>query len=529
MFGSLTTGGTSSGASSTSDQADRQVAGTKSEKPIALPRIQKLMDQRQRANTAPCLICASPSCPSHSSASFRKEGITLCLQCEKLFELNFIVDCISAPDPVERAKHIDHMIDCYDRCMLLLKFSSQFSERIASALEEQKERQNKVGLASSGVGVLSGVLGIAAAASILTPAGPPLLIASLFFGGSATSVQTGTEALNYFSEPRKLADRMIALHGMALSLLRVTSTLRDAMMRDHIRTDVYAAEPTPLKDQVQEKLEKNRTAVLAGSNTARAVAFSSIAGAEAGAGAAGAGAIAAGTAGEVGAVAGAAGARGATAFTRAGTAAARTMRFARFAGGALSAAVLVMEANSIQSTLKEIHDGNPCDKANTLRRVVLEINDYPSTNDLDDECQAYLQALASRPPPTQEVCAVPDDLPSQDIPEATCQEVTDEQQLCAAGAVIITEDIAGAAIGDSTSPGGLSASQQLPPVTSASSVPMSASSSTSLLGGGSSLMQRFQQRQEERRHMATSRMEEVIAVADDAAESQDSNNLNLVV
>ena len=81
---------------------------------------------------------------------------------------------------------------------------------------------------------MSGVLGIAAAASILTPAGPPLLIASLVFGGGATSVQMGNEAMNYFSEPNKLADRIIALHGMTLSILRVTSTLRDAMMRDHI-------------------------------------------------------------------------------------------------------------------------------------------------------------------------------------------------------------------------------------------------------------------------------------------------------
>jgi hypothetical protein len=488
-------------------------AGT-SNTPKALPRIQKLIDQRHKANTSPCLICASPSCSAHSSASFRKEGITLCLQCEKLFELNFIIDCISAPDPVERANHIDHMVDCYDRCMLLLEYSSQFAEQIAKSLEEQKERQNKVGLASSSVGVLSGVLGIAAAASILTPAGPPLLIASLFFGGGATTIQTGTEALNYFSEPRKLADRVIALHGMALSLLRVTSTLRDAMMRDHIRTDVYVVEPTPLKEHVKEQIEKNRVAVLAGSNVGRSVALSGVAGVEATAGTAGA--VAAGAASEMGAAgaaAGAAGARGATAISRAGTAAARTVRFARFAGGALSAAVLVMEANAIQSTLKSIHDGSPCDKANTLRRVVQEISDFPTSSELDAECQSYLEALAHLPPPppVAEASAMPDNLPAEsDIPEATCQEVTGEYQLCAPGAVIID--------GDASDPQGHRG-------TSSFSTPRAMSSFL----GGSSLLQRFQERQEHREQLAVSRTEEVLAVAVDDAQLPESTGISLVL
>jgi hypothetical protein len=66
-------------------------------------------------------------------------------------------------------------------------------------------------LGSSSAGLISGVLGIAAAVTIITPAGPPLLIVSLLFGGSATAVSTGTEARNYYSEPNKLAGRIQAL------------------------------------------------------------------------------------------------------------------------------------------------------------------------------------------------------------------------------------------------------------------------------------------------------------------------------
>ena len=407
----------------------------KSNKPIALPRIQRLMTKRAQANTSPCLICGSPSCAACSSPSFRKEGITLCLKCERLFELDFIVDCVSSSDPAQRAERIEYMVDCYDRCMLLLKYSKQFAEQIAASLEDQKNKQDKIGLASSSVGVLSGVLGIAAAATILSPAGPPLLIASLFFGGSATTVQSGTEALNYLSEPRKLADRIIALHGMSLSILRVTSTLRDAMMRDHIRTDVYEAEGCKTNQKIAASYQRNKTNIVMGSNTFRSI--SGFAGVEAGAIGT---AAAAGAATEAGAMGAAAGARVSTAVSRAGTAAARTVRFARFAGGALSAAVLVMEANAIQSTVKSISQGSPCDKANKLREVLKEIEDFPSTSDLDHECQSYLSVLSSRPEPPIEVDAVTDDSNPGDaeIIEAPCQQV-DDGRLCVPGAVILEE------------------------------------------------------------------------------------------
>lgn len=492
-------------------------APVKSDKPIALPRIQRLINKRTEANTSPCLICASPSCAACSSPSFRREGINLCLQCERLFELDFIVDCVSTSDPTLRAERIEYMVDCYDRCLLLLHYSKQFVEQIAASLENQKEKQDMIGLASSSVGVLSGVLGIAAAASILTPAGPPLLIASLFFGGSATTVQSGTEALNYLSEPRKLADRIIALHGMSLSILRVTSTLRDAMMRDHIRTDVYEVEPIAMTNKVKESYDKNKNAIAMGSNFGRSLTLGGVAGVEASA----VGAAGAVAAGEVSAVAGAsasvsaastagaAGAKAGTSLSRAGTAAARTVRFARFAGGALSAAVLVMEANAIHSTVKSIKEGSKSDKADTLRRLIKEIDDFPSTSELDDECRAYLAVLTSRPPPPVEVAAVSDDsdLNDDEIPEAACQHVRDSD-LCAPGAMILDPG---------NIPNALSTSTEGNP--SAAAVPVTVSSSIPSLRGSSTLFQRLQSHREDRRLAA----EEVVAVAVEDNQLGESN------
>jgi len=284
---------------------------------------------------------------------------------------------------------------------------------------------------------------------------------------------------------------------------------------------------------MKDSLQKNKTAVIAGSNLGRSITLGGLAGAEVGAASAvvaGAaatevtvvgGSVAAGASAAAGAsvtgttaAAGAAGARGATALSRAGTAAARTVRFARFAGGALSAAVLVMEANAIQSTLRSMNEGSPCDKADTLRRVKIEIGDFPSTNELDDECQAYLAALASHPPqpPTAEVSALSEDSNINQIPEATCQEYATGQdlQLCAPGTLIV----------DRVDDLGTPTTEGRPPA----AVPISNSSFL----GGSSLLQRIRSRQEERRSLAASTAEDVIAVAMEDGQPGESN-YNLVL
>jgi hypothetical protein len=385
------------------------------------------LDDQELVSASLCLICGDPVCIQHRSADFNKEGIVLCLSCERFFERDFLIECVSVPDPMERAKSIDRMVDCYDRCLLILKYSTQYAEQIAQSLEEIKEQKNKIGLGSSSAGVLSGVLGMAAAATILTPVGPPLLIASLALGGSATAVQVGTDAYNHSLEPNKLADRIIALHGMLLSILRVSSTLRDAMMRnDFYSTDVVDAEQASLSDAMQETLEKNKTGVLTVSSMGRAATLGGVAASTT--------ATTSITAGGMVATettaAGASARSGSSLFSHAGTAAARTVRFARFAGGALSAAVVVMEANAIHSTLKEIHNGNPCDKAIRIRAIAAEVmnNDLPTASELDQECQKYLKVLASRPMPLPDVATVEATRSSssgdeQDLPESKCAMV----------------------------------------------------------------------------------------------------------
>ena len=319
-------------------------------------------------------MCGTPTCAKHSSPSFRREGITVCKDCESVFQMDFIVDCLTL-DKKQRQCKVDKLIDLYDRAVLFLKLSSQYIDDVADALEDTKKRHNHINVGGSSVGIVSGVLGVAAAATILTPAGAPLLLASLMLGTGATAVQTGTDLNSkFFSEPNKVADRIIATHGMSLSVLSVTGTLRDAATRDHIRTDSYN-DDSPILMELKKNHIPNRQALLA---TMTAGRFS-LASAEL-----------------LGLAEGATIARSARLMSRTGTAAARTLRFARVAGGALAAATLLVEAKGMYSTVESIKAGSPCEKAAALRQIQQDLPDLPATADLEKECNAYLSYMDQR-------------------------------------------------------------------------------------------------------------------------------------
>lgn len=359
------------------------------------PRLRKLMAHSATAIAVPlCLVCGAPVCREHGSAQFRKaNNITVCLACEHLFGLDFIIDCMTDPTPEGRRVFIRKLIDAYDRIRLVLQYSRQFTQSVIQNLESSKGVVNKVGLGTSTTGLVSGALGVAAAATILTPVGPPLLIASLLFGGSATAVQTGTELHQYYSQPNQLADRILALEGLLMGLLRTASVLRDACMLDHIRSDQYYENRSSNYNDISAhpKAGLHRATLLGAATVGRcgmvSMELTSQLATE-------------GTlevvnlanAAETGVAAG----RGARFASRTGTNLMRTARFARFAGGAISAAIVVLEVQNIAGTIQQLQAGSPCQKANALKTLDQNWSSVPRSEDLERECERYLLVLDQR-------------------------------------------------------------------------------------------------------------------------------------
>ncbi len=199
-----------------------------------------------RKKRKPCLLCGNPTCPSHVDKSFAKSKVIICVRCAPLFSLDFIIECVSHkhdmsdPSRAQRQRQqIKHMIDVYDRVMLMLEYAAQYIDEIALKLEQMTKKEDRIGLGCNTSGVASGVAGVAAAACFVTPAGPPLLIASLLFSGASQMTSQGNKMVNYYSTPNKIAFKIISLYNLCKSVLTVTTVLRDALLKDHIDLEKY--------------------------------------------------------------------------------------------------------------------------------------------------------------------------------------------------------------------------------------------------------------------------------------------------
>ena len=364
-----------------------------------------------RKSPEPCLTCGHPTCNKHCSKAFRGH-IHICQHCAYLFDLDFLVDVITqtANNTEQCQAKVDGLVDCYDRAKLSLEFISQFSDEVANSLESKAARANKIGVGSSATGIASGVAGVVGCGALLFPpvavAGVPLLIGSLVLGGGATAVQTGDSAARYFSQPNKIADKMVALHSMLLSLLRITEVLSHGLLQNinvtfsvdgfGVDTDEESTRRAELRREIDALLEKHGVTttksvgmlkqavtggVLASEVATTAAGTVGVAAAETG--------TAASTISNVASVG-----RSTRYFGRVGTTAGASARFIPIAGGLLSAASVFYESKELKRTLQRMEEGSPCEKAEQVRTIRDDLVMLPDSDVISGECRR-LFSLAS--------------------------------------------------------------------------------------------------------------------------------------
>jgi hypothetical protein len=289
----------------------------------------------------PCLLCAAPTCSAtHASPDFRREGITVCQSC---------VDIIRADNHSDVQRHAKDLVNLYDRGVLLLRYSHRYViPEIAATLEQQTVTNNTVKVAGSSVGLVSGVLGVAGACTLLTPLGPPLLLASLVTGGTSTAVQAGSTVRKYYGE--RVADRLLAVYGMVHSVLQELDRMKQTVLLPYID---QAAEDLSIVTRVGTKLGSYTMSSLATNFVVQESAY----------------------AGRF--------------VSRASAAAAQGLMFAQIAGGALSAATILLEVRELTRTVGQIRSGNPNEKAQLLRSLPLD--ELPSTETVSSFCQTYVK------------------------------------------------------------------------------------------------------------------------------------------
>lgn len=290
----------------------------------------RLRQTLPRNKASHCLTCGTPVCPRHRCEAFRKENISICRDCSKFFSFDFIVESVMICDdsPSARKRLMGSMLDVYDRSLLILEFSSRYVDQIAEALENNTRRNDRIGLGSSATSFVSGLAGVAAAATIFTPVGPPLLIASILFGGGATAVSAGSETVNYHCEPNKMADRIIVLRDVVYSISRLVPSVGAAELHEVDSGDAMMRTASG---------GRSSSSMMPSRNWTRATANA----------------------------------------------------LKPLTAGALSAASVIMEAREMRTTVEKIRTGHPCEKAEALRAIREEMSTFPSTSLVSKECQKY--------------------------------------------------------------------------------------------------------------------------------------------
>ena len=310
----------------------------------------------------PCLLCANPTCTNHSSKSLQKEKITLCLDCESLFQSKGLEKDLASG----LQGRLEQLTDAYDRAFLILRYSTQFLPELVQQLQSETALDDKVALGTSSVGFVSGAMGFAGAATLLTPAGPPLLLASFVFGTSNAAVGLGYSAQKYWqssASPTHVANRLLALYGFLKAAMERIVTLREQVQADPNLGKVYSSQEskgsgrnaylTALSQGVEATKRSNTT--LRVTNAAGYTTSSSV-------------------------------------FDMVGA--------APIIGQAFSAAMMVLDYQTATATLEKIKKGSPSEKAHTLQQQCdwPALSKLPTTSDLEAEVKDILRAVESVPP-----------------------------------------------------------------------------------------------------------------------------------
>mmetsp|Transcript_12180 Transcript_12180/g.35659 ORF Transcript_12180/g.35659 Transcript_12180/m.35659 type:complete len:768 (-) Transcript_12180:84-2387(-) len=272
-----------------------------------------------------------------------------------------------SPEEAEvlRQRHVHSVLDAYDHALLLLRYSCQFIPGIASSLRNNAKRNNRIGLGSSATSLVSGITGVAAGLTIFTPVGPPLLIASVLFGGGATAASAGSEAVNYKCEPTRLAKRIITLNAVVQSIGRLMDVMA-LKIEEEETTDVGDTEQIDDNDSEDSFSSSSGKVSCAGNGDNSDPKPETAAKGEGKA----VTAIVSTTGGQVSKNASK---HSSKMWSRATTNAMRAPHLTILIAGALSAFTVALEAREMAVTVKRINAGHPCDKADLLEEIRREL------------------------------------------------------------------------------------------------------------------------------------------------------------
>eukprot|EP00980_Cylindrotheca_fusiformis_P022550 scaffold9435_cov137-Cylindrotheca_fusiformis.AAC.6 len=189
-----------------------------------------------------CDVCGNLICKFHDRQQQKggEDNFHMCVDCA--FDLNQVEHQLNAYHP-HALQNLERLLHLYTRMCIQFSFWLPYVPQLCSQIFQRQRKNAKISLGTTGLGFVGAALGVAGAATMLTPAGPAILIAAMATSATSGTLQATHQGYDrYFASKvtHEISDRLIGWHGLCCGILQTMEQLRKDLLAERMHYTSYA-------------------------------------------------------------------------------------------------------------------------------------------------------------------------------------------------------------------------------------------------------------------------------------------------
>lgn len=197
-------------------------------------RVDESRKDKKKAQLWQCDVCGNPVCKYHDRQQQKGGGdhFHMCVDCA--YDLNQVEHQLNPYHP-NVLQSLERLLLLYTRMCLQLSFWLPYVPELCNQMFQKQRKNAKISLANTSLGFVGAALGVASAVTMLTPAGPAILIAAMATSATSGTLQATHQGYDkYFSSKvtQEIADRLIAWQGLCGGILQSLEQLRRDLLAE---------------------------------------------------------------------------------------------------------------------------------------------------------------------------------------------------------------------------------------------------------------------------------------------------------
>jgi hypothetical protein len=202
-----------------------------------------------------CDVCGNPVCKYHDRQQQKGGGdhFHMCVDCA--FDLNQVEHQLNAYHP-HVLQNLERLLHLYTRMCLQFSFWLPYIPELCLQIFQRQRQNAKISLGTTGLGFVGAALGVAGAATMLTPAGPAILIAAMATSATSGTLQATHHGYDKFYSSKvthEISDRLIGWHGLCCGILQSLEQLRQDLLADRMVYTSFSALSNLARNQKSKK------------------------------------------------------------------------------------------------------------------------------------------------------------------------------------------------------------------------------------------------------------------------------------